>query len=493
MAAVASSPLRFALAAAVASSVASLSGGVSAASERTARERLIPFVERMYGPQYQASRVHHAIGEALERVERGELKRVVIQVPPRHGKSVIASEHFPAWYLGRNPDKRIIACSYAAHLAYRFSRRARAMLAAPQWPWPAVGVSADEASVAAWGIAGGRGGYVAAGVGGSVTGLGADVLLIDDPVKNQQEADSATYRDRVWDWYQSTALTRVEPGGAVVIIMTRWHEDDLVGRVLADDPDGWEVIDLPAICERDGDPLGRSVGDALWPERWPVAALEARREAVGSRVWSALYQQHPAPAEGSILKREWWLDDPEFDPEYDWIVQAWDTAFKTGRENDWSACVTVGLAGSRFRVIDVWRDRVEFPQLARAVRSQQARWRPDEILVEDAGSGQSLIQMLASGDEPGAVPLPVVPIRPDRDKTARVHAVSPFFEARRVAVPAGARWRDDLVEECAAFPTAAHDDQVDALVMAVTRLAERAAVLRPVGTEVAEAFMGLPG
>nr|MDP9473012.1 terminase family protein [Chloroflexota bacterium] len=313
------------------------------------RRRLIPFTRRMF-PAYQPARHHALIAAQLEAIERGELDRLIVTMPPRHGKSTLASEHFPAWYLGRNPDKRIIACSHTAQLAYTFSRRARNIVTAPAYPFT-VRLASDLSAVQSWDIAGTRGGYVAAGVGGPITGMGANVLLIDDPVKSAEEADSPTYREAAWEWWTGTARTRLEPGGAVVVIGTRWHEDDLIGRLLQSGH--WDVLHLPALSEDDA---------ALWPERFDLAALERIRTEIGSRNWEAQYQGRPSSAEGAILKREWWgWYRAGETPTFSRIVQAWDTAYKAGRSNDWSVCTTWGEAVNGYYLLDRYRARVEFP------------------------------------------------------------------------------------------------------------------------------------
>lgn len=455
----------------------------SLATISMARQRLIPFTLRMYGPQYRPGRHHHLIASTLETVERGDLQRVIIQVPPRHGKSTLASEHFPAWYLGRNPDKRIISCSYAAHLAYRFSRKARNMLDDPRWPFPGVQPRRDARTVSAWDIDAHRGGYVAAGVGGSITGIGCNVLVIDDAVKNQLEADSPVYRDRVWEWYQSTALTRVEPGGAVVLIMTRWHEDDLVGRALVDDPNGWTVIDLPAIADGGPDALNRQMGEALWPEQWSADTLAERRRTVGERTWTALYQQRPSPAGGAVFLREWWRRYSVLPPITEAAVFV-DSAFKAGVGSDWSVFALWGRGDDgNFYLVDRWRARVQFPELVQAGHDMLARARSllpgvraIPLVVEDKASGQSAIQVWGrpstTRDGVRLPSLPVIPykIASGESKLARAEGVSPLAEAGRVYIPADAEWVGEFIEEHAAFPTGVHDDQVDTTSMALARL-----------------------
>lgn len=251
----------------------------SSGRELLARSDLLLFTRRMF-PQYDVADHHKRIAIALHAIECGDLDRLVITMPPRHGKSELASVHFPAWFLGRNPDQRIIAASYAATLAYRFSRRARNLLNHPLWPF-AVRAAGDLANVQSWDVEGHRGGYYAAGVGGGIAGHGADLLLIDDPVRSAEEADSETYRERTWEWFNQDAVTRLEPGGRIVLIGTRWHEDDLIGRALASG-EVWERIDLPALDED---------GCALWPDRFSAEMFDRIKTQIGARAFEALYQQ----------------------------------------------------------------------------------------------------------------------------------------------------------------------------------------------------------
>jgi predicted phage terminase large subunit-like protein len=456
-----------------------------------AKAHLIPFTQRMY-PGYRVAPHHDLIARVLEEVSQtpgGDW--VAITMPPRHGKSLLASQHFPAWHLGNHPNDEIIACSYSADLANSFSRKARNLLSDPRWPFPKIRTAGDLSRVEAWGIAGHRGGYVASGVGGGITGRGADILLIDDPVKNAEEAESQTYRDRAWDWFTSTALTRLMPGGRVILIGTRWHEDDLIGRALNHDGFHFRHLNLPALDDDD---------NALWPDQYPAERLKAIRAQIGSRAFNALYQQQPTGVEGSILKREWWgwYDHRPF--EFDWVVQSWDTAFKKGQDNDFSACLTLGLVNGEVYGLDLWMDRVDFPELKRAAHAQYVKWRPDEIVVEDKGSGQSLIQELATpfpNPEPDRnmpyLMLPIVGFHPDGDKIARANAASPYVESGRVRLPPNTVWAERFVEDCAAFPYGAHDDDVDAFTQGMLRLAGRLDVDRPLDPAVAAYFSGMAG
>lgn len=454
--------------------------------EQVERESLLAFTQRMF-PQYEAAAHHRVIAQALEKVSRGEIQKLAVCMPPRHGKSELCSVHFPAWFLGNNPDKRIISCSYTGSLAYRFSRRARNILQSPAWPFPGVVPAGDANAVSAWDIANRRGGYVAAGVGGSITGMGADILLIDDPVRNAADADSLTIRERNWEWYQSTALTRVEPGGSVVLIGTRWHEDDLIGRAMTETPDGWVILNCPAIAEEGlADVLDRQPGEALWPERWPVKALNQQRTAIGERSWSALYQQRPAPSGGNVFHREWWQRwNADSLPKLDSVMVVCDSAFKEGVGSDYSVFATWGRGAEdgRFYLLDMVRGRWQFPELImhghQAITAARNRF-PDTspiLVVEDKASGQSAIQVwkrpyMVSPTER----LPALPVIPHKipageTKTARAEGVSGYVRGGMAVIPEHATWINEWLDEHTSFPQAAHDDMVDTTSIALARLA----------------------
>jgi predicted phage terminase large subunit-like protein len=443
-------------------------------------------------PDYQVARHLKEIAEGLHAVERGDIDRLMINVPPRHGKSELASVHYPAWVLGRHPDWRIILGSYSASLAYAFSRRARNLLSHPLYPFD-ISTAGDLSNVQRWDIQGHRGGFLAAGVGGGIAGHGANLLIVDDPISGAEQADSAAYRDRAWQWFTQDAMTRLEPGGSIVMIGTRWHVDDPFGRALEGD-EAWHHIDLQAVTEwEDG---SRS---ALWPARYDLAALDRLRAQLGERAFLALFQQEPAKQEGAILKRADWQFWEGICPPLEWMVTGWDTAFKPGQENDWSVGMTVGLSNGSFYALDRWRAKVEFPDLKRGLRAQFIRWNPDEVVVEDAASGQSLIQEMkrtegAEATWRGAPLIPVVPFKVDPSKTARVHAISPYVEGHRVYLPADAPWLDEFMTEATDFPTGKHDDQVDAFAIAMLRLIVHGSEsLTPADPALLRYFPGLPG
>jgi predicted phage terminase large subunit-like protein len=395
-----------------------------------ARSDFAAFAALVY-PRFQLPHHLRILVEALEGVERGEIKRLMLFMPPRHGKSLTASTLFPAWFLGRDPRRYVISASYGAELALDFGRKVRNLIADPLHGavFPTSRLSGDSTAAHRFNLTAG-GAYYALGAGGPITGRGADLLLIDDPVKNREDAHSAAFRHSLQSWYESVAYTRLEPNGAIVLIQTRWHQDDLAGWLLREHADeGWRVISMPAVAETDED--RRREGEALWPRRFPLRALESIRAAVGGAEWQALYQQRSQAAEGAIFKRPWFRTwkDGELPAHFNQVVLSLDTAFKAGAANDYSAAVVIGEAPAGCYLLHVWRERVEFPALKRKVIELAQTWRPGAVLVEDKASGQSLIQELRSTN------LPVLPIRVDTDKESRAHAVSPLVEAGRLFLP----------------------------------------------------------
>jgi len=402
--------------------------------------------------------------EVLEAVERGELDRVTITMPPRHGKSLITSQLFPSWYLGRNPEKSIIAASYGQELASDFGRRVRNFASEKlhRSIFPECKISDDSDSVHRFHTTQG-GAYYAVGAGGPITGRGGDLILIDDPIKSREDADSAAFRRGLQAWYEATLYTRLEPGGAIILIQTRWHQDDLAGWLLREHAsEGWKVISMPAIAETTED--WRTEGQALWPERFSLETLARIREAVGTSAWVSLYQQRPAPEEGAIFKKDWFKSygGPI---ECTRTVFSLDCAFKTGQANDYSVIMVISEAKNGFYIRLVSRERLEFPDLKRKAEALAAIWRPNAVLIEDAASGQSLIQALKSETR-----LPILPVKPQGDKVSRAHAVSPLVESGRVVLPESATWLADFIDEIISFPAAPHDDQVDALTQALSYL-----------------------
>lgn len=395
------------------------------------------------------------IKKELRRVAIGEIKKLMIFMPPRHGKTECVTIRYPAWYLEQNPDKRVIVGCYNQILANKFSRKTRRITR------ERIILSNERVAVEDWETIAG-GGYRAIGVGSGITGQGGDLVIIDDPVKSREEANSITYRERVWEWYTDDLYTRLEPDAAIILIMTRWHDDDLAGRILnSDDAKNWSVISLPALAEAN-DPLGRIEGAALCPERYNENKLHEIQN-IQKANFQALYQQRPTAVEGAILKREYWRYYKEL-PKLSRIVQSWDTAFKTKKENDYSVCLTFGINDTGFYILDRWKQRVEFPDLKRVVIQKAEQFHPNEILIEDKASGQSLIQEIRRDTR-----LPIIAIQVDKDKIARANASTGILEAGRCYLPESSFWVLDFIDVCASFPNGAHDDDIDALTQFLSR------------------------
>lgn len=408
----------------------------------------------------------------LEAVERGEIKRLLVFEPPRHGKSELITKRFPGWFLGRNPDKRVIQASHGAELADEFGRFVRNSFEEHGRDVFGETVADDSSAANRWDIAGRRGGLVATGVGGSLTGRGANLLVIDDPVKDAKEVDSALLRKRVWDWYISVARTRLEPWGAIVIVLTRWHDDDLAGRLLEQDRkgegEGWEVLSLPALAE-DDDPIGREPGEALWPERFPKEELEKTRIIVGSRVWSSLYQQNPTPDSGEVFDTRQIRFYDDLPDDLDLSIQSWDLTFDDDEGNDYSVGQVWGVKGLDRYLIHQIKARMDAPAQMRGIRLL-AEMYPEAIgkYIEKAANGAAVIKLLRNEIE-GMVP---VKVSGGPGKRVRARAVTPLFESGHVHFPNPDRvpWVAGLIAEMATFPRGKHDDQIDAMTQALSHM-----------------------
>lgn len=438
--------------------------------QMAARTSLRSFTDRMF-PGYQTARHITELVDALEWATATPGARLIVTMPPRHSKSLHVSENLPAWYLGRYPDRRVIAASHTASLAYTFSRRVRNKIASERYPFPSVRIAGDKAAVQAWDIAGHLGGYYAVGVGGSPVGAGADLIVIDDPIRSAADADSETVREALWEWYQGTLRTRLEPGGSIIVTATRWHDDDLTGRLLAAADEGgeqWRHVHMPALSDSD---------DALWPERWPVEALKTIRSAVGSRVWTAQYQGNPVATEGGTFKRAWWQEYTELPDAMQRVEVLADSAFKTGVGNDYTAMAAWALDhDDNAYLVRAWRKRVEFPDLI-SMGVECWSWTQDRfpdvavpLVPEDKASGQSAIQVWRREKK-----IPVVPyvVKGNESKISRAEAITPYVEGGRVHIPkrtaANAAWLDDWLDEHDRFPNGAHDDEVDTTSMMGSR------------------------
>lgn len=426
-------------------------------------------------PNYQTSNHIHELVNALEWAVATPNARLIVDLPPRHSKSLHVSENLPAWYLGNHPDKRVIAASHTASLAYTFSRRVRNKISHPRYPFPSVTIAGDKASVQAWDIAGFQGGYMAVGVSGTPVGAGADLILLDDPIRSSADADSENVRAALWEWYQGDIRTRLEPGGSIILTATRWHFDDLAGRLLDEQRHGgesWRHLHMPAI---DDD------GAALWPERWPLETLEAIKTAVGMRVWTSQYQGNPVPADGGLFK-DWWWQRYTTPPKLTTLDLVLDSAFKDGVGNDYSVFALWGSDGrGSSYLLNLWRQKVQYPDLMRLAHTAHA-WATTTfpglhvpLVIEDKASGQSAIQTLkrpmATLDGPTLPALPIVPfpVKSTESKQARAEGITPMIEGGRVFVPEHAPWLADWIDEHQKFPNGAHDDMVDTTVMALAR------------------------
>ena len=399
---------------------------------------------------------------ALEAVERGEVKRLALALPPGHAKSSVGTLSFPSWYLGRHPDCQVISVSHTAELATDFGRKVLGLVGSDLFRalFPAFQLAGDTGSASRFTTKRG-GAYFAVGLGGAITGRRAHLVVIDDPFKDRADAMSPAVRKGVKEAYSSTIYPRLMPEGAIVLISTRWHEDDLIGWLTREHAqDGWRTITLPAIAE---EPKGwRVPGDPLWPQMFPLESLKRIRSAIGEAAWVSLYQQRPAAAEGAVFRRDWWGTYTELPQAFNRVVMSADTAFKAGTEADYSVVTVWGETNTGYYLISVWRGRAEFPELKRQVVSIATIWAPSAVLVEDRASGQSLVQELRRETS-----LPVLPIGVDRDKITRAQAVTPLVEAGKVFLPASAPWLPDFLDELSSFPAAPHDDQVDSTTMAL--------------------------
>lgn len=397
----------------------------------------------------------------------GDRSRIIVSKPPRHGKSELTSHWFPVWYLSMFPERRVILASYEADFAASWGRKVRGEII-EHGPLLGIELSKVSSAVNRWELTAG-GGMVTAGVGGPITGKGADLFVIDDPVKNWDEAYSETFRQKAWEWWASVARTRLEPNASVVIVMTRWHEDDLVGKLLRtirEHSKPWDELRLPAVAE-ENDVLGRKPGEALWPERYDEKDLAGIREDVGELVWNGLFQQRPAPPEGGIIKRSWFRYWKEHPDRFEQVLQSWDLAFKGGPKNDYVVGQVWGIRGANRYLLDQVRAQLDFPETIRAFRNLSTKWSATKIrLVEDAANGAALVATLK--DEIGGI----IPVSPNASKEARLAAVSNEFEAGNVLFPEKRThpWVDALEHEILAFPHGANDDQVDAMSQLLLRL-----------------------
>ena len=439
----------------------------------TAQNKFLRFVKTMW-PDFIEGYHHTKMAEAFEKVAEGKAKRLIINMPPRHTKSEFASYLLPAWFLGRFPNKKIIQTSHTAELAVGFGRKVRNLVGSDEYKrvFPTVHLQSDSKAAGRWNTNVG-GDYFAIGVGGAVTGKGADLLIIDDPHSEQEAVIAETspeVYDKVYDWYTSGPRQRLQPGGSIIVVMTRWSKRDLTGQVIKASAqyggDEWEVIEFPALLPS---------GNPIWPQFWVKEELENLKTQLPISKWQAQYQQTPTSEEGALLKREWWqVWEDDTPPPCDFIIQSWDTAFLKTNRSDYSACTTwgvfshtdedTGAATSNIILLDAYKKRMEFPELKVKAQEHYADWEPDALIVEAKASGAPLVFELR------AMGIPVSEFTPSRgnDKIARVNAVTDLFASGAVWAP-DTRWAQEVIEEAASFPAGEHDDYVDSMTQALLR------------------------
>jgi len=432
-----------------------------------AQGNFLDFV-RLIWEGFIEGRHHKIFAEKLQAVADGKIKRLIVNMPPRHTKSEFASYLFPAWLIGKKPDLKIIQTTHTAELAVRFGRKMRNLMDSMEYKdlFPKVTLRADNKSAGRWETEEG-GEYFAVGTGGAVTGRGADLLIIDD-VHSEQDALSPGALEQAYDWYLSGPRQRLQPGGAIVIVMTRWSTKDLTGKLLSkkagEYSDKWEVVEFPAIFPETGNPL--------WGEFWKKEELLAVKESLSVAHWNAQWMQQPTSEEGAIIKREWWRSwEGETIPPVEYIIQSYDTAFLKKESADYSAITTWGIfypnedEGAALILMDAKRGRWEFPELKKIAAKEYRYWDPEMVIIEAKASGLPLTHELRQ------IGIPVVNFSPSRgsDKHARVYAVAPMFESGQIWAPIHFKFSEEVIEECAAFPFGDHDDFVDSTTQALLR------------------------
>jgi len=432
------------------------------------KESFLDFINHVY-PGYKVGPHHLKLIQIFEDIAAGKKKRVIVNIAPRHGKSELISYLAPAWFLGKYPQKKIIMGSHTADLAVNFGRRVRNLVGSEAYKgiFPQVELQSDSKSASRWGT-NFNGEYFAIGVGGALAGRGADLFIIDDP---HSEQEAKTGRADVflpaWEWFQSGPLQRLMPGGAIIIVMTRWSKLDLTGMIVQqternEDVDPWEVVEFPAI---------KDDGQALWPEFWDVEELLAKKAALDIRYWNAQYMQKPTSEEGALIKREWWqIWDKDTPPECEFIIMSLDAAQEATNRADYNALTTWGVfyneETQNFAIIllNAIKKRMEYPELKKLVLEEYKEWQPDAFMVEKKSNGSALYQ------EFRRMGVPVGEFTPGKgqDKIARVNAVSDLFASGIVFAP-DHRWAKEVIEECNDFPAGTNDDLVDSTTLALLR------------------------
>ncbi len=427
-------------------------------------KNFMAFVKEMW-PEFIEGRHHKEIADKFNKLADGKIKRLIINMPPRHTKSEFASFLLPAWMVGRKPNLKIIQSTHTTELAIRFGRKAKTLMDSAEYKKVFdTRLREDSQAAGKWETEQG-GEYYAAGVGSAITGRGADLLIIDDP-HSEQDAMNPEALERAYDWYTSGPRQRLQPGGAIVLVMTRWSTKDLTSKLINAQKnlkaDKWEVVEFPAIM-----PSGKPV----WPEYWKKDELEGVKASISVGKWNAQWMQNPTAEEGSILKREWWRvwDKPQI-PTLQHIIQSYDTAFSKKETADYSAITTWGVfypdedSPANLILLDAFKDRLEFPELRKEALEQYKYWNPDTVIIEGKASGMPLTYELRK------MGIPVINFNPSKgqDKHSRVNAVAPLFESGMIWAP-DEKFAEEVIEECASFPYGDHDDLVDSTTQAIMR------------------------
>jgi predicted phage terminase large subunit-like protein len=446
---------------------------LEAKTQLTKRQNtFLDFVNHVY-PGYKVGAHHEKLARIFEEIAQGKKKRVIVNIAPRHGKSELISYLAPAWFLGKYPHKKIIMASHTADLAVNFGRRVRNLVGSDPYKdiFPGVELQADSKSASRWGT-NYNGEYFAIGVGGALAGRGADLFIIDDP---HSEQDAKLGKPEVflpaWEWFQSGPIQRLMPGGAIIVVMTRWSKLDLTGQIINqmvknDDVDDWDVVEFPAIIEDKG---GNEA--SLWPEFWPLEELQSKKAALDIRYWNAQYLQNPTSEEGALIKRDWWqIWEEENPPPCEFIIMTLDAAQEKNNRSDYNALTTWGVFFNEevdnynIILLNAVKERLEFPELKELCLEEYREWEPDSFIVEKKSNGAALYQ------EFRRMGIPVGEFTPGKgqDKISRVNAVSDLFRSGIVWAP-DRRWAKEVIEECNDFPSGANDDLVDSTTLALAR------------------------
>jgi len=435
----------------------------------------LSFVKYVW-PEFIEGSHHKIINKKFNDLAEGKIKRLIINMPPRHTKSEFASYLLPAWMIGKNPKLKIIQATHTADLAIDFGRKTKNLVDQENYRelFP-TRLQEDSQAAGKWKTEQG-GEYFAAGVGGAITGRGANLLIIDDPHKEQDIRGDGKSFEKAMNWYTAGPRQRLQPGGSIVIVMTRWSTKDVTGQLLKaqseEGSDQWEVVELPALLP-DGKPV--------WPEYWTSEELLKTKASIPVSNWNAQYMQQPTGDEGALIKREWWRDwTAKHPPPLDYIIQSYDTAFTKGTKSDYSAITTWGVFeteedGQNIILLDAFKDRYEFPELRRVAYQQYLDWKPDMVIIEAKASGLPLTHELRQMD------IPVINFTPSRgnDKHVRVNSVAPLFESGKIWAPMHEHFAQEVIEECASFPFGEHDDYVDSTTQAIMRIRQGGMVRHP--------------